>query len=518
MDTKRLAGFAAGLLCSALISCGGDGGGNSGSAASNGRLNIIPETVILGQGTSEAVLFEIAESQGLINQIVHFRVSEPTLAHIAPASCVLSSGPGETSRCMLTVTGKASGTVRVFADASGYESDFAQVTVTSSNPYGSLSVTPSSSATQVYWSSGHAISFSIAVQLSPGSGGQVIPQSNPLTVSMSQPAGSPFTFTTQQCSLWTTSPVCTITGTLDGTKAPSTDFTSTVSVVGAWQVPPRPFGSADDMTISWQGSSKQQPGTITASSQNNSNQLYTGMRAPLFVNLTGNSLTTSNYQVTISSNDPSTLVFYQFPDGVNNLSNIGQYTTNSVICKLSLDNTSSQTIANSITNCGYGLYPKKSGAVSLAVSVAGSSTPTDAALPSYASTVYLLAQDTSQLSSGRTVTFTNNSLIDTVVVNANSGTATAFIAPTSVASGSAAANLAKSVPGAQSQCGPSNPSNACPIGSTCVQGGQNVTAGKGTPFYCYWDAPQFTSAAQSVPANKVPPNSSASLFIQAGRE
>ena len=515
MDTKRLAGAAAGLLCLALISCGGDGGGNSTSAnsVSNGRLNIVPETVILGQGTSEAVLFELAGSQGLVNQTVHFRVTDPTMAHVAPSSCVLSSGPGETSRCMLTVTGKTSGTVRVFADASGYESDFAQVTVTSSNPYGSLSVTPSSAATQVYWSSGQAIPFAITVQLSPGSGGQIIPQSNPLTVYMSQPAGSPFTFTAQQCALWTASPSCVISGTLNGTLAPSTNFTSTISVVGAWQVAPLPFSSADDMTISWQGSTSQQPGTITVSSQNNSNQIYTGMRAPLFVNLTGNSLNTSNYQVTISSNDPSTLVFYQFPDGVNNLSNIGQYTINSVTCNLSLDNTSSQTIANSITNCGYGVYSKKSGAVSLAVAVTGSSTPATAALPSYASTVNLLVQDASKLSSGRTVTFTNNSTTDTVVVNANSGTATAFIGPTSVASGSAAANLAKSVAGAQSQCGPSNPSNACPIGSTCVQGGQSVTAGKGTPFYCYWDAPQFTSATQAVPANNVPPNSSASLFI-----
>lgn len=513
MDSKRLAAVAAGLLCSALISCGGDGGGNSGGTTANGRLNIVPENVILGQGTSEAVPFEIAESQGLVNQVVHFRVSEPTLAHVAPTSCVLSSGPGETSRCMLTVTGKASGTVRVFADASGYESDFAQVTVTSSNPYGSLSVTPSSAATQVYWTRGQAIPFAITVQLAPGSGGQIIPQSNPLTVSMSQPAGSPFTFTAQQCALWTASPSCVISGSLNGSLAPSVNFTSTISVVGAWQVAPLPFGPADDMTINWLGSTTQQPGTITVSSQNNSNQLYTGMRAPLFVNLTGNSLNTSNYRVTISSNDPSTLAFYQFPDGVNNLGNIGQYAMNSVSCSLSLDNTSSQTIANSITNCGYGLYPKKAGAVSLAVSVTGSSTPADAALPSYASTVNLLVQDASKLSSGRTVTFTNNSATDTVVVNANSGTATAFIGPTSVASGSAAANLAKSVAGAQSQCGPSNPANACPIGSTCVQGGQNVTAGKGTPFYCYWDAPQFTSATQTVPANNVPPNSSASLFI-----
>jgi len=514
VDTKRLARLGACLLCSVLISCGGSDSGSSGSATSsptsNGQLNIVPETVTLSKGASKEVLFELAGSQGLVNQTVYFRVSEPTLAHIAPSSCVLSSGLGQASPCMLTVTGRATGTVRVFADADGYEGDFAQVTVTSPNPYGSLSVTPSSAAAQVYWSRGQAIPFAITVQFSPGSGGQIIPQSNPLYVSMNQPAGSPLTFTVQQCALWTASPTCIISGTLDGTKAPSIDFTSTISVVGAWQAPPEaPFGPADNMTVTWRGTAEQQAGRITVASQNGSNQVYTGMKAPLFVNLTENTLTTSSYSVTLTSNDPSTLVFYAFDDG----NNTSPGTMTSVTCKLSLDNTSPQTIANSTTNCGYGLYPQKAGAVSLAVAVTGSSTPADAALPSYASTVNLLVQDASQLSSGRTVTFANNSLTDTVVVNANSGTANAFISPTSVASGSAAANLAKSVADAQSRCGWSNPSNACPIGSTCVQGGQNVIAGKDTPFYCYWDAPQFTSATQTVPANKVPPNSSASLFI-----
>ena len=515
MDTNRLARLVAGLLCLVLISCGGGDGGGSGSTTANGRLNIVPETVTLSQGAGKEVLFELAGSQGLVNQTVHFRVSEPTMAHVAPSSCVLSSGSSQTSRCMLTVTGKATGTVRVFADADGYESDFAQITVNSSNPYGSLSVTPSAATSQSYSSSAQLVPFAITVQLSPiaGAGGLTIPASNPLTVYMAQPAGSPFTFTAQQCALWTASPSCTISGTLDGTKAPSTNFTSTISVVGAWQVAPLPFGPADNMTVNWQGSTTQQAGTITVSSQNHSNQIYTEMRAPLFVNLTGNSLSTSSYQVTITSNDPSMLVFYQFPNGTNSLKNISQYTMNSVTCNLSLDNTSLQTISNSITNCGYGLYPKRAGAVSLAVAVSGSSTPADAALPSYASTVNLLVQDASKLSSGRTVTFTNNSATDTVVVNASSGTASAFISPTSVASGGGSTNPAKSVAGAQSQCGPTNPANACPIGSTCVQGGQNVTAGSGTPFYCYWDTPQFTSAAQTARANNVPPNSSARLFI-----
>ena len=528
MKTKRLAGLAASLLCSALISCGGDGGGGNGTSAnvvSNGRLNIVPETVTVSQGASKEVLFELAGSQGLVNQIVNFSVSDPTLIHVTPASCVVSSGSVQTSRCLLTVTGKAMGTAQIFAAAGGYANDFAQVTVTAANSYGVLSVTPFEATSQFYSSSAQVIPFSITVLLSPTIGGQAIPQSNPLTVRMNQPVGNPFTFTAQQCALWSASPTCQISGTLDGTKAPSSDFTSTISVVGAWQVAPLPFGPADDMTINWQatgsaggtggtggtGTQSSASGVIAVSSQNSSNQVYLGMKAPLFVSLSGNTLDSANYQVTVTSNDPSSLVFYQFPDGVNNLANIGQYTMNSVTCRLRVDNTGS--ISNSIAGCGYGMYPKKSGAVSLAVSVTGNSTPADAALPSYASTVNLLVQDVRQQNSGRTVTFSNNSVTDTVIVSANSGTATAFVSSTSVGSSGVAANPAKSVPGAQSQCGLTNPANACPIGSTCVQGGANVSAGGGTPFYCYWDTPQFTSASSTTPANKIPPGSSASLFI-----
>jgi len=43
-------------------------------------------------------------------------------------------------------------------------------------------------------------------------------------------------------------------------------------------------------------------------------------------------------------------------------------------------------------------------------------------------------------------------------------------------------------PGAGSLCGPSNPAAACPIGTSCIQGGANPgTDIAKTPFYCYYD-------------------------------
>lgn len=504
MNARVLARLGASLLFAILASCGGDN--------TNGRLNVIPDSITLGKGASVEVAFELAGSQGLVNQPVHFSVSDPQLAHVTPSSCVVSSGSSHASSCMLTVTGKNTGTVSLIAAAPGYASEHTLMSIANPNPYGTLSVTPSSDASQTYYVQGRLIPFAITVQLAPVQGGQSIPQSNPLTVSMNQPAGAPFTFTAQQCSLWTTSPTCSISGTLDATKVSPAGFSSTIGVVGAWQVPPLPFGAADNMTINWTGSSVQQPGSITVSSQNRSNQVYTGMRAPLFVNLDGNTLNTSSYQVRVTSNNPAKLVFYQFPDGTNDLTSIALHTMNSVTCSLSLDNTSIASLQSSITSCGYGLYPKASGSASFTVSVTGTSAPA-APMPTHARTVHVLITDASLLSTGRTITFMNNSATDTVVVAANSGTANAYTSAVSVASGGDFTNPARSIAGGQSQCGPTNPRNACPIGSTCVQGGQTIAAGNGTPFYCYWDAPVFTSATQTTPANKLPPNSSATLFI-----
>lgn len=497
------------LLMVALASCGARG---DGGARPNGKLNIIPDRVQLRSGASKDVAFELAESQALVNQVVNFRVSDPDLAHVTPSSCVVSSGPGKSAACTVTVTGKKKGALRIFAEADGFERDSAPVTVSDENPYGTLSVTPSSATSVSYYTKGRQIPFHFTVQLTPTAGGKSIPRENPLAVFMNQPAGNPFTFVAQQCVVWTTSASCSIAGTLDATKVAATGFASTISVVGAWQAAPlAAFNQDDDITITWTGSAAQQPGDITISSQNQSNQVYTGMKAPMFVELAGNTLDTASYQVTVTSNDPSRLVFYQFPDGVNDLGKIDQYSTNAVTCNLSLDNTSALAKQNSTTSCGYGLYPKASGAAALTVTVSGTSTPA-AATPDYSTTVNFLIVDAGQLSNGRTITLINDAS-EMIVFNANSGTSTAYASSVSMATGAAPANPAQSTPGAQAQCGPSNPRNACPIGSTCVQGGRAVKPRAGIPFYCYWDAPTFVSASHTTPANHMPPNSTASLFI-----
>ncbi|MFS8087350.1 MAG: hypothetical protein ACMG6H_17085, partial [Acidobacteriota bacterium] len=269
-----------------------------------------------------------------------------------------------------------------------------------------------------------------------------------------------------------------------------------------------------DVTITWNGTAQQSAGTIKVASQNASGQIYRGMKAPLFVYLTDDTLLQSAYTVTVTSADPTALVFYSYPDGFN--SDSSRQTSNSVTCQLSLDNSSSTALAGSVTSCGFGLLPLKGAAgvgldITLNVTAATKAPTPSGYAPSYQTAVYLTSVDNSGSTDGRTITFTNNSL-DTVVVAANAGTASAYTSPTSVATGGDPTNPARTKAGAQSYCGPTAlGKNACPIGSTCVQGGAGVAKGK-TPFMCFWDNPGFANGT-GILAPKSNPNSSTTQFI-----
>ncbi len=169
-----------------------------------------------------------------------------------------------------------------------------------------------------------------------------------------------------------------------------------------------------------------------------------------------------------------------------------------------VDNTSYQNYkTNTVSGCGFNLLTTAAAAaltqstevpVNVTVALAAGSTPkpADAALPSYkAQTMLTVVPPSAVTSAARTITFTNNSS-RYVVFAANSGTATAYVSPTTTA-GSGVVG-----------CGTSAPAQACPIGSTCVQGGQDV--GPTTPYQCFWDAPAFAS-------NPVAPASSATASV-----
>ena len=505
------------MVCALMLLAGCDGS----TSNTTSQIQIDAQDIQVRAGDVRIVPVEIVGNTVATNQKVNLSVSDPTVAHIAPSTCILSSGDDP---CSVTVFGKNTGSTVILAEAPGYTSASTSVSVagTTSN-YGTLSVT---STTQTFYSGAQvAYPFSITVQLIPatGSSSKKIPDDNPLTVMMNQPAGISFANGgIQQCNLTSAAPSCTISGTIDATQVSSaTSFTSIISPTGSWVAGNNaPFSSQDDVTITWKGNPDQSAGTIHVASQNSSGQIFLGMKAPLFVYLTGDTLLKSDYWVTVTSTDPSALVFYSYPDGSNTAADMLQ--SDSVTCALSLDNSSPTAYASSVTSCGYGLLPLKGTADGLDATLSVDVTtvpPTSTnnqvgfllAVPSYHKTVNLKLVDNSGGTDGRTITFTNTSS-DTVLVEANAGSANAYTSPSSVAAGVDPTNPARTKAGAQSYCGPtSDGKNACPIGSTCVQGGAGVAKGK-TPFLCFWDKPAFANGTGMLkPTGQ--PGASTTLFI-----
>ncbi|WP_082922669.1 glycoside hydrolase 64/thaumatin family protein [Halothiobacillus diazotrophicus] len=507
------------LLVTAVIFLTGCQG--SGTSNSTGTIQIGSDSVEVRAGEARTVPVTLSGNNGGINRKITLSVADPTIAYVAPNSCVLSSGADP---CTVTVFGKQAGSTVLLAEADGYARSQVATSVTPpTNPYGTISVT---SATQSFYS-GASIGypFSITVQLTPATGttSKKIPNDNPLTVLMNPVPGISYANGgVQQCALTTDAPTCTLSGTIDATLVTSKkSFTTTIQPTGSWVAGVNaPFGPQDNVTITWNGNPDQSPGTIHVASQNGSGQIYLGMKAPLFVYLKDDTLAQSAYWVTVTSQDPSALVFYAYPDGSNSPSSM--QTMPSVTCALALDNTSPASYASSVTSCGYGLLPLKGTAAGLdaSLSVAVTLVPPSQsnnqvglllAMPNFPKTVNLKLMDNSALTTGRTITFANDST-DTVAIGVNAGSANAYTAPNAVAPGVDPTNPARTKAGAQSYCGPtSNGKNACPIGSTCVQGGAGVAKGK-TPYMCFWDKPAFANGTGILPPAGQP-GASTTLFI-----
>jgi hypothetical protein len=515
MTTATLKMLVLGLATIAIAGCGG---GNSNSAS---QVQTATQSLQVRPGSAKSVVVSMngagqlqigtqvapvtlasvslaadasAGSGSATRTRIDLSVSDTSVGQVSPSSCVLSSSA---SSCTVTVTGKKAGAFSLLARAEGYADASSDVTVAgSASPYGTISV---AAETRTFFSGANVpYPFSITVKLDPATGttSQQIPADNPLWVLMDEAAGITLSGG-GQCALTTLSPSCAIAGTIDATKVASkTSFTNTISPTGAWVAGNNaPFGPQDNVTITWKGTAQQSAGVINVASQNSSGQIYLGMKAPLFVYLTDDTLLQSAYTVTVTSTDPGALAFYSYPDGSN--SDASRQNASSATCELSLDNSSSASLAASTTSCGFGLLPLKGAAgngleVALDVTVAAKAPTPSGYTPSYQSQVTLASVDNSASTDGRTITFTNNAS-DTVIVGVNAGTASAYTSPASVASGGDPTNPARTEAGAQSYCGPTSlGKNACPIGSTCVQGGAGVAKGK-TPFMCFWDNPGFAN-------------------------
>ena len=494
------------LLALAALGLAACGGGDGVSTAPSARLNIVPDSIEVHSGNSVEVPLELIDTSGSGNRTVRFSVSDPDVAQVSPASCALPAGTTETSGCTVTVSGKKLGSTHLIAESNGLASDQGAVTVKAGNGVGTITIAHySSDPSFTYYDAAPNVSFAFTVQFMPQVHGQAVYASNPISVAFSDTSGGKVTYQTNSvCSVTSSTPTCVVAGSFAAASVPATGFTVSAAVTGAWQVPGQAFAGFTPIKIQMVPVNSQVPGRIRVASQNASNQVFAGAGAPLFVNLSGSNLTQASYTVTLSIANPSTgslVQFYDFKAGVNT----GTPTPSTTkTCQLVVDNTSYQNYkTNTVSGCGFNLLTTTAAAgltqstevpVNVTVALAAGSTPkpADAALPSYkAQTMLTVVPPSAVTSAARTITFTNNSS-RYVVFAANSGTATAYVSPTTTA-GSGVVG-----------CGTSAPAQACPIGSTCVQGGQDV--GPTTPYQCFWDAPAFAS-------NPVAPASSATAAV-----
>ena len=484
---KRINSALIGICFLILTACSGGGGSAN---TTNGTL-VVPATAKVSKGNSTRIQIELVGSQGVTNQIIRFSVSDPEVAQLSPPHCVVSSGVN--ARCFVTIYGKKEGSVTLRAEADGYDPVSTTTTVGTSNGVGTLQL--GSTVGTSYYQNAATANFSVTVNFERATHSTiVITDAEPLLLQFSDPSGvingwPPL----PQCTVTTKNPTCTFSGNWDpALLIPSYNngVTVLIKVVGYWQQTGNAFDSQNytPLQIQFTPTQNQVPGTISVASQNASNQLFPGMKAPLFVELNGSTLTQANYQVQLSipRSSQQYLAFYDYPSGTNT----GPPTqTSTKTCNLNLDNSQEGSISENIS-CAYGLIglastpQSQSATISVAVTQI-SAIPATSVLPSYNSTVNLLIGN-APAKTGRTITVTNNSS-RAVVIGANSGTAQAYSGPGLLAG-----------PGVTT-CGATH---QCPIGSTCVQGGANP----GGSYNCYWD-----SAA--IPTTPLKPQGSAQITI-----
>ncbi|CAM5794721.1 hypothetical protein ACFSL5_12990 [Ottowia pentelensis] len=478
-----------GLASLGLAACGG---GDRVTPTRTSELDIVPDHVEVASGNAVQVPLTLLAVKSSGNRRVRLRVSDPDVAQVSPADCMLPAGTAQPSSCMVTVSGKSLGSTQLIAESDGLASDQGAVTVQPGNGVGTIGIADyGSQPTFTYYKSAANVSFAFTVQFMPETDGQRVYAENPISVEFTDTSGKKVRYQTNTvCNVTSSAPTCTVAGSFTATEVPADGFLVRMAVTGDWQTPGKAFADFNPIVISMKPVASQVPGHIRVASQNASNQIFSGSKAPLFVTLSDSNLTQASYTVTLKIANPADtkwVQFYDYPAGIN----VGAPTLTSIkTCELVVGNSNSANLKNTILGCGFNLWANPSGAalsgpteVPIEVSVERTPEtelqPADAALPKFSQqTILSLMPPSAANTPTRTITFSNHSS-RTVVFAANSGSASAYVSPT------ATAGLGEVA------CGATAPTQACPIGSTCVQGGQNVD--DTTPYQCFWDAPAFAS-------------------------
>ena len=441
-----------------LAACGGSSTPAAAPEAPAGLTFEPASSLAIKQGSIHEVVLSLDKSASAAAQSVRVATSNVAIADVMPSSCTLSGASEASRRCLLTVRGKALGSVTLSAQSPGLPTIQIPATVDTTVIYGQLAIssTPGSFVTTPTVSATFPAGATAPYQLplkakivnSSGLTGAVISFSS---------AAAGVTFTPAQCSVTTLAPECDTVASL-----PSAAATAIVVSASSSQA-----SSYSSITVNATAAAPANNGTITLSTQSG-NQVPNGMKAPLFVNWSNPALKdTVTVTLTIQGTGVS---FYSYPAG----NNTSATTTQTQSCTLTYPG------AGNPPSCGLGLVGS---AASGNVTVTATASSANQQTYSIGSLVLGAVAPEPTV---RAITFTNSSM-QTIYVGVTGGAATAYVSPTkpAVPPGQTTANLK---PGAGSLCGPSSPQAACPMGTTCLQGGASPnTDYTKSPYFCYYD-------------------------------
>ncbi|HSQ10702.1 MAG TPA: thaumatin family protein [Burkholderiaceae bacterium] len=453
-----------------LAACGGSSTPTAAPEAPAGLTFEPASSLAIKQGSIHEVVLSLDKSASATGQSVRVATSNLAIADVMPSSCTLSGASEASRRCLLTVRGKALGSVTLSAQSPGLPTIQIPATVDTavihgqlaiSNASGSFVTTPTASAT---FPAGATAPFQFPLKAKIVNSSGLSASAGAVIRFSSTTAG--VTFTLAQCAVTTLAPECDTVASL-----PSAAATPIVVSASSSQA-----SSYSNITVNATAAPPANNGTITLSTQSG-NQVPNGMKAPLFVQWSNPAVSdTVTVALTIQGTGVS---FYSYPAG-NNTSATKTQTQSCTLTYLGAGQ------AGNALSCGLGLVGSAiSGNVTVTATV---SSATQQAYSIGSLVLGAVAPEPTV----RAITFTNSST-QTIYVGVTGGAATAYVSATkpAVSPGQTTANLK---PGAGSLCGPSNPQAACPMGTTCLQGGSSPnTDYTKSPYFCYYD--------QNAPSN-----------------
>lgn len=484
----------ASALAVGLLACsggGGNGGGSGGNAA--GTLSFFPNPVTVNQGGVQQLQLSLNQSSGVVDQLVTLAVSDSSVATIDRSTCTLSSSAGNTE-CSITVTGVAADkSTLITATSNGYQSVAVPVKVNASSvvSYGSLAVATGPGAHHYVTASQVSLSYqgtSLTVYAKIANS-QLLTTGTMIQFTPSSGSAAP-----ASCSVTTTQPTCTTTITGLPTSGATAITVSGSSTQGAGYA----YQAITVNAVATSTTSNGQPvlsGPVTADS---SYILPQGLKGPVFVNWlnVGSKADTPTVTVSIDNwTSASPISFYQY-DSTNN-STPTRY--GSMTCKLDTTNLTK--------GCGFGIYATGTGAATISATITSSSGQAYGSM----TPLTVTAIQNSIADAARVVTFTNNSSTEDLWIGITGGAASAYLSPTVAAGSTAGQRITQTSASAASYCGPTNPANACPVGSSCLQPGQGPASSK--EYSCFWDQPTPVGGTSDSPYQMTQGGGTTKMYI-----